>query len=248
MIELVIMSKTQTDITFQPSSVDTIDPEIYGYVQDLVGIVDQPLLETSPISEGSAEGLDSLMSAAAELARIALLDEASRTLIRELAEAEGGPIKEDLDTLVEEAETYVGMGYAEEDSESAKGVLEDLTKDFISTWARRTASQYTGPIERKDKVSETSQDSERPIDAVEGEKKNSQRAPTMNSAQVTNRLKALGFFPVSGGKGGSHIKFEHADGRRTVFPTGHSGDVKRLTLKSALERAGIPEDVFYGDQ
>lgn len=242
------MSKTQTDITFQPSISDVIDPEVYGYVQDLVGIVDQPLLETAPISEGSVEGLDSMISAASELARIALLDEASRTLIRELAEADGGPAKEDLETLVEEAETYVGMGYDEEDSESAKGVLEDLTDDFLRTWAQRTASQYTGPIDRKDKVSETSQDSERPIDAVEGDKKNSQRAPTMNSVQVTNRLKALGFFPVSGGKGGSHIKFEHADGRKTVFPTGHSGDVKRRTLNGALKRAGIPEDLFYGDQ
>jgi predicted RNA binding protein YcfA (HicA-like mRNA interferase family) len=57
----------------------------------------------------------------------------------------------------------------------------------------------------------------------------------LSGRQVLAALGRLGFVEID--RRGSHVKMEHPDGRRIVFPFHH--EVDRYTLKGALRDADI---------
>ena len=61
------------------------------------------------------------------------------------------------------------------------------------------------------------------------------KAPLVSGKEVVRALGRLGFQEVH--RKGSHVKMEHPDGRRIVFP--FHPDVDRYTLKGALRDAGV---------
>ena len=61
------------------------------------------------------------------------------------------------------------------------------------------------------------------------------KEPLVSGKEVVRALGRLGFQEVH--RKGSHVKMEHSDGRRIVFPF-HPG-VDRYTLKGALRDAGV---------
>lgn len=60
--------------------------------------------------------------------------------------------------------------------------------------------------------------------------------------KVARRLQEFGFVPVS--QAGSHVKFRHPDGRRTVVPHHSREDIGRGILASVVKEAGIDLDEF----
>jgi predicted RNA binding protein YcfA (HicA-like mRNA interferase family) len=61
------------------------------------------------------------------------------------------------------------------------------------------------------------------------------KLPLLSGKQVRNALERLGFKEIS--RKGSHIKMEHSNGRRIVFP--FHDEIDRYTLKGALQDADI---------
>jgi predicted RNA binding protein YcfA (HicA-like mRNA interferase family) len=61
------------------------------------------------------------------------------------------------------------------------------------------------------------------------------RVPLLSGRQVLAALQRLGFVEIH--RKGSHVKMEHSDGRRIVFP--FHDEVDRYTLKGALLDADI---------
>jgi predicted RNA binding protein YcfA (HicA-like mRNA interferase family) len=61
------------------------------------------------------------------------------------------------------------------------------------------------------------------------------KAPLVSGKEVVRALGRLGFHEVH--RKGSHVKMEHPDGRRIVFP--FHPEVDRYTLKGALRDAGV---------
>jgi len=66
------------------------------------------------------------------------------------------------------------------------------------------------------------------------------KLPLLSGRQVVSALQRLGFVEVA--RKGSHVKMEHPDGRRIVFP--FHAEVDRFTLKGALRDASVPIDEF----
>lgn len=66
------------------------------------------------------------------------------------------------------------------------------------------------------------------------------RLPLLAGRQVHAALRRLGFLEIH--RKGSHVKMEHPDGRRIVFP--YHEEMDRHTLRGALRDAGISEDEF----
>ena len=61
------------------------------------------------------------------------------------------------------------------------------------------------------------------------------KLPLLSGQQVLAALQRLGFVEIH--RKGSHVKMEHSDGRRIVFP--FHDEVDRFTLKGALRDASI---------
>ena len=61
------------------------------------------------------------------------------------------------------------------------------------------------------------------------------KVPLLSGRQVLSTLKRLGFAEVH--RKGSHVKMEHPDGRKIVFP--YHDEVDRYTLKGALKDADV---------
>jgi predicted RNA binding protein YcfA (HicA-like mRNA interferase family) len=61
------------------------------------------------------------------------------------------------------------------------------------------------------------------------------RLPLLSGRQVLAALQRLGFVEIH--RRGSHVKMEHPDGRRIVFP--FHGEIDRYTLKGALTDADV---------
>ncbi len=61
------------------------------------------------------------------------------------------------------------------------------------------------------------------------------KLPLLSGAEVLAALKRLGFVEIH--RRGSHVKMEHPDGRKIVFP--FHDEVDRYTLKGALRDADI---------
>jgi len=61
------------------------------------------------------------------------------------------------------------------------------------------------------------------------------KLPLLSGRQVLAALQRLGFEEIH--RKGSHVKMEHADGRRVVFP--FHNEVDRHTLKGALQDANV---------
>lgn len=66
------------------------------------------------------------------------------------------------------------------------------------------------------------------------------KLPLLSGRQVLAALGRLGFTEID--RRGSHVKMEHPDGRRIVFPFHH--EVDRFTLKGALRDADVPVEAF----
>ena len=66
------------------------------------------------------------------------------------------------------------------------------------------------------------------------------KLPLLSGRQVLSALERLGFAETH--RKGSHVKMQHADGRRIVFP--FHDEVDRFTLKGALRDADIALDEF----
>lgn len=66
------------------------------------------------------------------------------------------------------------------------------------------------------------------------------KLPLLSGRQVLAALTRLGFVEIH--RKGSHVKMEHPDGRRIVFP--FHDEVDRFTLKGALRDAGVDADEF----
>jgi predicted RNA binding protein YcfA (HicA-like mRNA interferase family) len=66
------------------------------------------------------------------------------------------------------------------------------------------------------------------------------KLPLVSGKEVYVVLQRLGFYEVH--RKGSHVKMEHADGRRIVFP--YHPEIDRHTLRGALRDADISEDSF----
>ena len=65
------------------------------------------------------------------------------------------------------------------------------------------------------------------------------KLPLLSGRQVVNAFQRMGFVEIH--RKGSHVKMEHPDGRRIVFP--FHDEVDRFTLKGALRDASVdPED------
>ena len=68
------------------------------------------------------------------------------------------------------------------------------------------------------------------------------KLPLLSGREVAAALERLGFVEIH--RKGSHVKMEHPDGRRIVFP--FHREVDRFTLKSALKDANIGVEDFLG--
>jgi predicted RNA binding protein YcfA (HicA-like mRNA interferase family) len=66
------------------------------------------------------------------------------------------------------------------------------------------------------------------------------KLPLLSGRQVLAALQRLGFVEIH--RKGSHVKMEHSDGRRIVFP--FHAEVDRFTLRGALRDADIDEEEF----
>ena len=66
------------------------------------------------------------------------------------------------------------------------------------------------------------------------------KLPLLSGRQVHAALQRLGFREVH--RRGSHVKMEHQDGRRIVFP--YHDEVDRHTLRGALRDADVAEEGF----
>jgi predicted RNA binding protein YcfA (HicA-like mRNA interferase family) len=66
------------------------------------------------------------------------------------------------------------------------------------------------------------------------------KLPLLSGRQVLAALRRLGFTEID--RRGSHVKMEHPDGRRIVFP--YHAEVDRYTLKGALRDADIEVEDF----
>jgi predicted RNA binding protein YcfA (HicA-like mRNA interferase family) len=66
------------------------------------------------------------------------------------------------------------------------------------------------------------------------------KLPLLSGRQVLAALQRLGFVEIH--RKGSHVKMEHPDGRRIVFP--YHDEVDRYTLRGALRDASVPEEDF----
>ncbi len=66
------------------------------------------------------------------------------------------------------------------------------------------------------------------------------KLPLLAGREVHGALRRLGFQEIH--RKGSHVKMEHADGRRIVFP--FHDEVDRHTLRGALRDADITEEEF----
>ena len=66
------------------------------------------------------------------------------------------------------------------------------------------------------------------------------KLPLLSGRQVLTALQRLGFSEIH--RKGSHLKMEHPDGRRIVFP--FHDEVDRYTLKGTLRDATIPVEDF----
>ncbi len=66
------------------------------------------------------------------------------------------------------------------------------------------------------------------------------KLPLLSGRQVLAALQRLGFVEVH--RKGSHVKMEHPDGRRIVFP--FHNEVDRFTLKGALRDATVDVEEF----
>lgn len=69
------------------------------------------------------------------------------------------------------------------------------------------------------------------------------KLPLLSGRQVLTALQRLGFVEIH--RKGSHVKMEHPDGRRIVFPF-HS-EVDRFTLKGALRDATVELEEFLSN-
>jgi len=69
------------------------------------------------------------------------------------------------------------------------------------------------------------------------------KLPLLSGRQVLAALQRLGFAEVH--RRGSHIKMEHGDGRKIVFP--FHDEVDRYTLKGALQDASIEVADFLAE-
>ncbi len=66
------------------------------------------------------------------------------------------------------------------------------------------------------------------------------KLPLLSGREVYAALERLGFKEIH--RKGSHVKTEHTDGRRIVFP--FHAEVDRYTLRGALRDAEISEEEF----
>jgi predicted RNA binding protein YcfA (HicA-like mRNA interferase family) len=66
------------------------------------------------------------------------------------------------------------------------------------------------------------------------------KLPVLSGRKVHAALQRLGFLEIH--RKGSHVKMEHSDGRRIVFPYHH--EVDRHTLRGALRDGDVPEKEF----
>lgn len=66
------------------------------------------------------------------------------------------------------------------------------------------------------------------------------KLPLLSGRQVIAALQRLGFVEIH--RKGSHVKMEHSDGRRVVFPC--HDEVDRYTLKGALRDATVDVEEF----
>ncbi len=66
------------------------------------------------------------------------------------------------------------------------------------------------------------------------------KIPLLSGRQVLAALQRLDFVEIH--RKGSHVKMEHPDGRRIVFP--YHDEVDRYTLKGALRDATVPVEDF----
>lgn len=66
------------------------------------------------------------------------------------------------------------------------------------------------------------------------------KLPLLSGRQVLAALQRLGFIEIH--RKGSHVKMEHPDGRRIVFP--FHNEVDRFTLKGALRDATVDLEEF----
>ena len=66
------------------------------------------------------------------------------------------------------------------------------------------------------------------------------KLPLLSGRQVLAALQRMGFVEIH--RKGSHVKMEHADGRRIVFP--FHDEIDRFTLKGSLRDATIEPDEF----
>ena len=69
------------------------------------------------------------------------------------------------------------------------------------------------------------------------------KLPLLSGRQVLSALQRLGFVELH--RRGSHVKMEHPDGRRMVFP--FHDEIDRQTLKGALQDAGIEIEAFLAE-
>ncbi len=69
------------------------------------------------------------------------------------------------------------------------------------------------------------------------------KLPLLSGRQVHATLRRPGFAEVH--RKGSHVKMEHPDGRRIVFP--FHDEVDRFTLRGALRDADISPEEFIAE-
>ncbi len=69
------------------------------------------------------------------------------------------------------------------------------------------------------------------------------KLPLLSGRQMLSALQRLGFVELH--RRGSHVKMEHPDGRRIVFP--FHDEVDRRTLKGALQDAGVDIEEFLAE-
>lgn len=243
-------SKNKEMIDTTPATPADINPR--QYVAHIIGILDRPLEGLS--AEEAAGKYEEKLVAASILARISLLDENARQLIREES-TDDVTAKRRLKSTLGEAKFYDENGFDEEDASLKDDVVEELAKEFISVWGERTGRKYSGPIgiEIDSKTGKlTNQNKDKDSDSVEKttEKASIPNVPAiefpvvMDANEVTRRLRRLGWVRRNGN--GGHVRFQNEDGRIVRFGINH-GEIPRGSLRADLRHAGISAEEFMSD-
>lgn len=239
----------------QNPTTSELGDEIDKYVGDLVDVLVRPINPDD--TETAYDDYDEKLKAAHEIARISLLDQVARTVLKKGFFDHGG-VDDGVKALLQDAEDYNELGYDEQKEADQEEVINKLANDYLRISTHRKAAEYakadqdvevdpaTGKVtkNKESEDNETSSASDRTIDEQKEEVVRGGSLKAMTKQDVMRILTKAGFERVKGRGKGSHAFYRHPDGRQTPVVEGRGG-IPTGTRDSIFDRAGIIDPRTY---